>query len=308
MVLSHLAPRLDPDLLPLFRELGELKRITSAGRSGSIADRLFANAWRELVGGSSLTHIAYAATARALVATRLGDLDSDKLNELGVAAARRGDILRAALDQLAMPLDAGLVGELRRALADDAPALGYAQCAAPAFVAALAAQPRAGVTCPGKPRLMLQPAENHAEHSLVVAVYAMLLSPIYDADAGTAFLAAMAHHLHSAAMPDSGYAGEILLGDDLLPVITAARNQAMAQIPRVLHRPIADALALIADDVAPEAQAFHAADAIDRVLEIEHHLRSGEATMRTVLDDYRLVHDGPVKPFHDRILAEIGLS
>ncbi len=46
---------------------------------------------------------------------------------------------------------------------------------------------------------------------------------------------------------------------------------------------------------------------IDRVLEIEQHLRAASATMDTVLHTYELVHAGPVKPFHDRVLAEVGL-
>lgn len=297
-------PRLDAALLPLLRELGELKRIHSAGRSGSIAERLFAEGWRALIGGEAVETVALRITARALAATRLGDLDARTLVALRVPPERAIAISRAALAEVSMAINESLVAALRDALeqhdepiTDDLPLLD-----------ALAEQPRAGVTCPGKPRLMLQPVENHAEHSLAVAVYAVLLSPVYGGDAGLAFLAALAHHLHSAAMPDSGYAGEMLLGDDLLSVMDAARAEAMTQLPPALHRPIGEALALIADDRAPEAKAFHAADAIDRVLEIEQHLRVREATMRTVLDDYGLVHDGPVKPFHDRVLAEIGLA
>jgi hypothetical protein len=43
------------------------------------------------------------------------------------------------------------------------------------------------------------------------------------------------------------------------------------------------------------------------VLEIEQHLKRGAVTMDTVLGQYGLVHDGPVKAFHDTVLAEIGL-
>ncbi len=294
---------LDPAMLPLLREIGELKRIHSAGTVGSIATRLFALGWAALVAGEGLERVAFAITADALAATRLGDLDAAKLAELGVGDAAIAAIRRGALDEVTGPLDTALVGRLRRAAADPLAAPGTA----PAFVALLADQPRAGVTCPGKPRLMLQPAENHAEHSLIVAVYAVLLSPAYDADPAAAFLAGMAHHLHSAAMPDSGYAGEMLLGDSLQPVMATARAAAMAQLPAAMHGPIDAMLARIADDGAPDARAFHAADAIDRVLETEQHLRARAATMTTVLDDYGLVHDGPVKPFHDRILNEIGL-
>mgnify|MGYP000370774691 CR=1 FL=1 len=67
------------------------------------------------------------------------------------------------------------------------------------------------------------------------------------------------------------------------------------------------ALEPIANDVSPAARAFHAGDVIDRVLEIEHHLATARVTMGDVLDTYGLVHDGPVKPFHDRVLAAVGL-
>ncbi len=299
-----MAAALDPAMLPLLREVGELKRIYSAGKHGSIATRLFAGGWSALVSGASAGDVALKITALALAATRMGDLDAAKLGELGLSTTRSTEIQLAAVNEVAASLDPGLVAALGAALAENAEIID----APPAFVAQLAEQPRAGVTCPGKPRLMLQPAENHAEHSLIVAVYAVLLSPVYAADPATAFLAGMVHHLHSAAMPDSGYAGEVLLGDDLDAVMERARNLAMAQLPQAMLVPVTDALTQIADDAAPAAKAFHAADAIDRVLEIEQHLRAATATMTMVLDDYALVHDGPVKPFHDRILAEIGLT
>lgn len=67
------------------------------------------------------------------------------------------------------------------------------------------------------------------------------------------------------------------------------------------------AQAEIADDAMPTARAFHAADVIDRVIEIDHHLRAARTTMDEVLGDYGLVHDGPVKTFHDRVLRDVGL-
>ena len=59
--------------------------------------------------------------------------------------------------------------------------------------------------------------------------------------------------------------------------------------------------------ISPEGRAFHAADVIDRVLEIEQHLAAEHATMDLVLRDYELVHAGPVKVFHDAVLREVGL-
>ncbi len=61
---------------------------------------------------------------------------------------------------------------------------------------------------------MFEPPENHAEHCLAVAVYGVLLAPRYGADPSVVFLAGLAHHLHNARLPDSGFTGEALLGDD----------------------------------------------------------------------------------------------
>ncbi|MGB7371225.1 HD domain-containing protein, partial [Erythrobacter sp.] len=168
-------------------------------------------------------------------------------------------------------------------------------------------QPRAGVTGPGRPRRMLQPEENHAEHSFVVALYAGLLAPFYAADPARAFWHGMIHHLHSIAMPDAGFTGEVLLGDRLDAVIDRARELALERLPDMHGATCRDHLNAIADDTTPSARAFHAADVIDRVVEIEHHLKRSEVTMAVVLGDYGLVHDGPVKTFHDRVLAEVGL-
>lgn len=291
-----------PALMPLLRELGHLKRITSAGRRGSIASRLFLQAWGALLAGDEPADVMHATVGAALAAARLGDLDAAKLHELGLSNAEALEVLRRGFDAVGADVDRTLAVSLRGAL-------GHVPASAPtpAFVTALAEQPRAGVTCPGKPRLVLQPAESHAEHCWTVALYGVLLSPSYAADPVAVFLAGLGHHFHNAAMPDSGFTGEMLLGDFLDPVIERSRRSALDQLPPSLRATFEAALEPIARDESPEGRAFHAADVIDRVLEIEQHLLVREATMATVLDDYELVHDGPVKGFHDRVLVEAGL-
>ena len=291
-------------LLPLLRELGDLKRIHSAGRRGSIAERLFRRSWSALVAGAEVGRIADAIAAEALAAARLGDLDDLALGALGLDEGERAAIRRRAIAELADGVEAELAARLRASVsAPDLP-----DAAPPAFVASLADQPRAGVTCPGKPRLMLQPAENHAEHCLTVAVYGLLLAPRYRADPAVVFLAGIAHHLHSASMPDSGFTGEVLLGGCLDAVIVSARAKALGMLAPALRARVEPIFAIIADADSPEGRAFHAADVLDRVLEIESHVRARAATMDLVLGDYELVHAGPVKAFHDRVLAEAGLA
>ena len=298
-----IATGLSPAALPFLRELGDLKRIRSAAAPGSIAERLFAYGWAALVRGEAADAVMTRVVAAAIVAARLGDLDLATLHALGLGEDAVV-VLERAFDELTPDLPAHLRTRLRTALALGRPESG----ATPPFVDALARQPRAGVTCPGRARIMLQPPENHAEHCLMVAVYGVLASAWQDADPVPVFLAGMAHHLHNADMPDSGYSGEMLLGARLDDAIAHARAAALAQLDLPLAAQIERALAPIVGDATPEARAFHIADVLDRVLEIEQHGRAAQLSMAVVLGDYGLVHDGPVKPFHDRILADAGLA
>jgi len=288
----------------LLGEIGDLKRIRSAGRLGSIATRLFRLAWAELTGGAAAADVAHRVTAQALAAARLGDLDRSLLVKAGLPTAEVDAILCRAVEEITVRIEEPLRSTLMDAIAVPSSDLGGAQ---PRFVALLEEQPRAGVTCPGRPRIVLQPAENHAEHCLVVAVYGVLLSPRYGADAAVVFLAALAHHLHNAGMPDAGFTGEMLLGDRLEAVMQHFTGDALASLGPDLRRRVVEARACLIDAETSEGRAFHAADVVDRVLEIAQHLRSTSLTMETVLGDMALVHDGPMKPFHDRVLAEMRL-
>jgi hypothetical protein len=58
---------------------------------------------------------------------------------------------------------------------------------------------------------------------------------------------------------------------------------------------------------APASQAFHAADVLDRVLQVHHHARAAAFTAAQALDDLELVHDGPVQAFHLDVLRSAGL-
>jgi hypothetical protein len=294
---------LTPAALPLFRELGDLKRIRSAAAPGSIAERLFVAAWAALVRGEAADTVMARTVAAALVSARLGDIDAAAMATLGIGDDAPA-ILERAFDEIVPALPDDLHAQLRGALAAGRPAPGPV----PPFVGKLARQPRAGVTCPGRPRILLQPPENHAEHCLMVAVYGVLASGWHGADPTAVFVAGLAHHFHNADMPDSGYSGEMLLGDALDAAIANARAIALAELDDGLRATVEAAIAPIGGDVTPEARAFHVADVLDRVLEIEQFTRAARLTMDVVLGDYGLVHDGPVKAFHDRILVDAGLA
>lgn len=299
---SETGPAAPLALRELLVELGDLKRVRSAGCEGSIAERLFAQGWSALTGGTRPETVALDITAKALAAARLCDLDAAFLEAVGLDEAQAASILVAGLDAVAEAVDLALRERLRECL------LHPAELQAgpvPGFVGALAQQPRAGVTCPGKPRILLEPPENHAEHCLVVAVYGVLLSPFYRADPTTVFLAAMAHHFHNAAMPDAGFTGEMLLGEHLWPIVARCSEWALDELEPPLRETVRSARAVLPDDATAEGRAFHAADSIDRVLQIAQHLRAASLTMDTVLGEMELVHAGPVKAFQDRVLTDM---
>ena len=238
----------------------------------------------------------------AAAATRLCDLDAAFLTAAGLSDEAASAVLVAGFDAVTEDLDPDLRDRLRARLA---PRPAGRPGPLPSFVGALAQQPRAGVTCPGRARILLEPPDNHAEHCLIVAVYGVCLSPFYRADPGTVFLAAMAHHFHNAAMPDAGFTGEMLLGDHLGPIMATTTAWALNELDEPLRGQVERARAILPDDATAEGRAFHAADCIDRVLQIAQHLRGASTTMGMVLDEWELVHAGPVKGFHDRVLADM---
>lgn len=211
-------------------------------------------------------------------------------------------MLRRAFDELGVVLDAELRDRLRAAL----PLPGRAG-PPPALAALLNRQPRAGATCPGSPRLIVEPPESHGDHCLTVAVYGVLLSPLVGSDLVTPFLIGLAHHLHNVQLPDAGFAGEVLLGRHLPDVLATLEQRELAALPTPLADRLREVLLLRVDAVAPASQAFHAADVLDRVLQVHHHARAAAFTASQALDDLELVHAGPVHAFHLEVLVEAQL-
>jgi len=117
----------------------------------------------------------------------------------------------------------------------------------------------------------------------------------------------MAHHLHNAALPDSGFAGEILLGRHLGPILERLFARELATLPPGLRARTEAALATIPDADTPGGRAFHAADVIDRVLQMRHYDQVARFTIDQALDDMGLVHAGPTQAFHHAVLREAEL-
>ncbi len=297
--LAHLAA-----LRPLLAEIGDAKRVRVASAPGSLAEQAFTRAWARLLRGEDPADVALSETADAVARARLAGLDRAVLTLAGLADDAALAVLRRSFDEVAAPLDAGLRDRLT-------PALGRAPlvdpAAAPPIAVALNAQPRAGATAPGLPRLVVEPPESHGDHCLTVAVYGALVAPVVGADPVPPFLLGLAHHLHNVELPDAGFAGEILLGDALPRVLETLEERQLAALPADLAARLREVLALRADADGPEAQAFHAADVLDRVLQVHHHARAAAFTAAQALDDLDLVHAGPVQAFHHDVVAAAGL-
>ena len=101
----------DAAYLPLLRELGDLKRIRSAERDGSIAERLFARGWAALAAGEAPVAVMRRTVAAALAAVRIGDLDRATLAELGLSDAEARAVLERAFDEVAVLLDPALAAD-----------------------------------------------------------------------------------------------------------------------------------------------------------------------------------------------------
>ena len=288
--------------VPLAAELGDLKRVRDASSPDSLASRLFRTAWGALLAGQAPLDVALLATADAVAAARLGGIDRAVLLAAGLTEAEAVQVLARSFDEVSAPIDPALAARLRDQLGQT-----LRPGTPPEFAEALIRQPRAGATCPGKPRIVLEPPEGHGDHCMVVAVLAVILSPRYEADPAAAFLAGMAHHLHNARLPDSGFAGEMLLGDHLGPVMQRLFNRELATLPAPLSEAVAAALAAIPDASTAVGRAFHAADVIDRVLQMRHYDQVARFTVDQALDDMDLVHAGPTQSFHQAVLRDAGL-
>jgi 5'-deoxynucleotidase YfbR-like HD superfamily hydrolase len=290
------------ELRPLLTEVGDAKRVRVADAPGSLAEQAFARAWGRLVAGEDAAAVALSETAAAVARARLAGIDGAVLRAAGLTDDDACDVLRRGFDEVAGPLDADLRARLRAALP-----LAVPTPQPPPLAERLNRQPRAGATAPGKPRVIVEPPESHGDHCLTVAVYGVLVAPVFGADPVAPFLVGLAHHLHNVVLPDAGFAGEVLLGSALGQVVTTLEERELAALPGPLAERLRTVLRLRADAGAPESQAFHAADVLDRVLQVHHHARAAAFTASQALDDLELVHAGPVQAFHLDVLAAAGL-
>lgn len=278
----------------LLGEVIDLKRVDHGGVSFSA--RAFTRAWGALCAQEPARKVAERELATALAATRLGAIDRAVLLDAGLGPDEAAQVLHDAA------VDAGAPADVAAALLDHG---AEPSAAVPPFTAALMGQPRAGVTAPGMPRLLLVPTESHADHCWSVAVIGALLAE--PEDRARAFVCGLAHHLHNAYLPDAGFAGEIALGDRLDGIVRRFTERAIAQLPPGLEGCVREALRLIGHVEDDAARAFNAADVLDRVLELRWHERAAAFRLPVAVEEYEVVHEGPLQDFGLDVLDRWGL-
>jgi hypothetical protein len=128
------------------------------------------------------------------------------------------------------------------------------------------------------------------------------------ADPTPAFLCGLAHHVHNAWLPDAGFAGETVLGESTLAtVMSNLRRRALSELPDQLAAHVTAALALIEADEGVSAQAFQAADVLDRVLHLRRYERQVSFSLPVAVDEYEIVHAGPLQELGLQFLDAAGL-
>ncbi len=296
----------------LLAELQDLKRLQPAHLPHSIATELFREAWMRVLRGDDTTEVALRTTLVALTSVLFPGADGRFFTVAGLDETDIAEVLHNALRRTGGRV---LEGQLYDRLAAGIPDLaqqfaGHAEQVyelLPEALVVLCDQPRAGATHPELPRLVLSPPEMHSDHCLMTAVYAVLFAEQYGANPGTAFLGALAHHLHNAYLPDCGYAGELCLGRHLQQVIQNCRAEALAQFPSQLRPRITEALYHHERIDTPEGLAISAGDVLDRVIDVKWRTRAAAVTDQDILGELDLVHPGPLKDFQTELLSATGL-
>ncbi len=292
--------------LSLFKELNELKRIKSnTSNDLSFAEAAFAVAVEYCDPPNSDESIEQLVIM-FLAGSRLGFLNYNNLSSVGLTADQILNILRETIDSFHVELDA-LKLNLELKTSKNLVSFHNPKLRSNELVNGLISQPRAGPTTPGKPRLVLYPVESHADHCMMVATYAFLLSPFYGSDPTDSFLIGLFHHLHNLTMPDSGYAGECLLGNHLTKSIESARSLAMSSLSSRTNSKLSCLFKEIEKASSPVAKAFHAADCLDRILQMQYYEKVHNFSVTHAIEELDLIHDGPVKSFQLDTLKSLGL-
>lgn len=288
------------------REINDVKRLYARNLgTHSYASLVFFGATKALSGDEPLQAAVWCSAI--VSAARLGAITPSVLQDIGIDRFDRVVILKNSIlvqESLAAPLQGSLTDACERLdqiCLEDVPYI-------PDWVTRLAASPRAGATCPGKPRIALEPAEMHSDHCVMVAAYGFLLADTFGANREDAWLIGLCHHLHNAYLPDAGFTGEILLGNHLERVINSLRTRALDAFSAHYRDRVGRLFDEINNLESPLARTFHAADTIDRIVQMEHYERASQFRVAKALEEFNLVHEGAAQEFQNTLLQSIGIS
>lgn len=292
-------------MLELLRELNDLKRLYAYNLGGdSYATWIFRRACVAISNSQPLHAASWCAAV--VSAARLGAITSEVLLDVGMS-----DIERIAIQHDSISPHESLPSDVRDSLTTACLGMDkiVLETRPPSieWVDRLAAAPRAGATCPGKPRIALEPAEMHSDHCAMVAVYGYLLADFFGANREDAWLIGLCHHFHNAFLPDAGFTGETLLGFNLEQVLETLRSRVISSLPEEMATRVTRLFEEINGVDTPLARAFHAADTIDRVLQMEQYERASQFRVREALEDFNLVHEGTAQAFQHELLIGLGL-
>lgn len=287
------------------REFNDLKRLYAFNlNSESYASWIFRKACSAITNGSPLQADVWCASMVA--AARLGAITPNILRDAGLDEDECIQIYKNSIlvhSIFPPPLLASLTGTCHDLVTEI-----FEKPPSPTpWVERLIASPRAGATCPGKPRIALEPAEMHSDHCAIVAMYGYLIADYFGADREDAWLIGLCHHFHNAHLPDSGFTGEVMLGDHLGPIIQTLRSRVIFGLPECYKDRVARLFNEIDGVTTPLAKTFHAADTIDRVIQMEHYERAASFNVSHALLDLNLVHAGPAQAFQHELLKSTGL-
>lgn len=292
--------------LGFLREINDVKRLRALNLcSHSYASLVFFGATKVLHCDEPLQAEVWCAAI--VIAARLGAITPDILRNIGIDQLGRSVVLKNSIlehQSLSVPLRESLIAACGSLDLIFDEGMVYPLD----WVTRLASSPRAGATCPGKPRIVLEPAEMHSDHCVMVAAYAFLLADTFGASREDAWLIGLCHHLHNAYLPDAGFSGELLLGDHLEGVINSLRSRAFDTFSVHYRERVCRLFEEINDLKSPLAQTFHAADTIDRVVQMEHYERASQFRVSTAMEEFNLVHEGAAQEFQHALLKSIGMS
>lgn len=292
--------------LELLRELNDVKRLYDFNFGcNSFTSKIFHGATKALSTNNSLKEGVW--TALVVCAARLGAITPSVLLDVGINRDSMVEIFKNSI-RLHRSLPSPLLNSLLDACTNVERTFIKSNEPILEWVERLTHTPRAGATCPGKPRIVLEPPEMHSDHCVMVATYGYILADAFGANRQDVWLIGLCHHLHNAFLPDAGFTGEKLLGDHLANIIDQQRVRVLNTFSPFYKEKVLYLFDEVNNIESALFKAFTAADTIDRIIQMEYYERSARFKTIDALSDFNLVHEGAAQDFQHVLLDSIGIQ